>query len=81
VLISSCRPPGEPVWIVETVENLECAWFQCHISCMGELQLQSSLTCPHCGRQAIETMPTDACVAFYDCKQLERSASAGVDSR
>ena len=35
---------------------------------MGELQLQSTLTCPHCGHQATETMPTNACVALYDCK-------------
>jgi hypothetical protein len=35
---------------------------------MAEIQLQSTLTCPHCGYQATETMPTDAYVAFYDCK-------------
>jgi Zn ribbon nucleic-acid-binding protein len=35
---------------------------------MTKLQLQSTLTCPHCGHQATETMPTDACVAFYECK-------------
>src|SRR5262245_20885689 len=29
--------------------------------------LQSTLTSPHCGYQATETMPTDACVACYDC--------------
>jgi hypothetical protein len=31
-------------------------------------QLQSTITCPKCGHQATEQMPTDACVAFYDCK-------------
>ena len=35
---------------------------------MAELQLQSTLTCPHCGHQAAETMSTNACVAFYNCK-------------
>ncbi len=35
---------------------------------MHEPQLQSTLTCPHCGHQATETMPANACVAFYDCK-------------
>lgn len=30
-------------------------------------QLLSTLTCPHCGHQAKETMPTDACQFFYDC--------------
>ena len=34
---------------------------------MTELELQSTLTCPHCGHQAVETMPTDACWFFYDC--------------
>ena len=32
------------------------------------MQLKSTLTCPRCGHQAIETMPTDACQFFYDCK-------------
>jgi hypothetical protein len=32
------------------------------------VQLQSTLTCPKCGYQAVETMPTDACQFFYDCK-------------
>jgi len=31
------------------------------------LVLQSTLTCPHCGARATETMPTDACQYFYDC--------------
>jgi len=29
--------------------------------------LQSTLTCPHCRHVAVETMPTDACIWFYDC--------------
>lgn len=32
------------------------------------VQLQSVITCPHCGSQANETMPTDACKFFYECK-------------
>jgi hypothetical protein len=32
------------------------------------MQLQSTLTCPKCSYQAVETMPTDACQFFYDCK-------------
>ncbi|MDE3747861.1 GDCCVxC domain-containing (seleno)protein [Methylobacterium komagatae] len=31
------------------------------------MQLQSTLTCPNCGHQATETMPTDACQFFYEC--------------
>jgi hypothetical protein len=29
--------------------------------------LQSTVTCPHCGHQSEETMPTNACLFFYDC--------------
>jgi transcription elongation factor Elf1 len=32
-----------------------------------EIVLQSTLTCPHCGHQKEETMPTDACQFFYEC--------------
>jgi hypothetical protein len=32
------------------------------------MQLESTLTCPSCGHRFVETMPTDACVFFYDCK-------------
>ncbi len=31
------------------------------------ITLDSVLTCPCCGDQARETMPTDACLFFYDC--------------
>jgi hypothetical protein len=31
--------------------------------------LESTITCPHCRAQRTETMPTDACVHFYECKQ------------
>ena len=30
--------------------------------------LQSIITCPHCGHEEEETMPTDACQYFYECK-------------
>ena len=29
--------------------------------------LQSTITCPACGTTAQETMPTDACMYFYEC--------------
>lgn len=34
---------------------------------MTTVILLSTLTCPHCGHQATEEMPTDACIYFYDC--------------
>ncbi|HKD21668.1 MAG TPA: GDCCVxC domain-containing (seleno)protein [Rhizomicrobium sp.] len=30
--------------------------------------LQSTITCPACGHASSESMPTDACLYFYDCK-------------
>jgi rubrerythrin len=32
-----------------------------------ESTLTSTLTCPSCGFQATETMPTNACPAAYTC--------------
>ena len=31
------------------------------------VELQSTITCPSCGLQKTETMPTDACVYIYTC--------------
>jgi hypothetical protein len=33
------------------------------------MQLESTLTCPNCECQAVETMPTDACTFFYECQE------------
>ncbi|WP_334485570.1 MULTISPECIES: GDCCVxC domain-containing (seleno)protein [Bradyrhizobium] len=33
------------------------------------MQLESTLTCPSCGNEATETMPTNACQFFYDCRR------------
>jgi len=30
-------------------------------------ELQSTITCPECGHQAMETMSTDSCQYFYEC--------------
>jgi transcription elongation factor Elf1 len=35
---------------------------------VATMQLESTITCPRCAHQATETMPTDACQFFYDCK-------------
>lgn len=32
------------------------------------VQLESTLTCPECGHQAVEIMPTTACQYFYECQ-------------
>jgi hypothetical protein len=34
--------------------------------------LQSTITCPNCGHQKEETMPTDACQYFYECENCKR---------
>ena len=28
---------------------------------------QSTITCPECGAARLETMPTDACLYYYEC--------------
>ncbi|MEE8426739.1 MAG: GDCCVxC domain-containing (seleno)protein [Woeseiaceae bacterium] len=33
-----------------------------------EVILESTITCPECGHKETETMQTDACQFFYDCK-------------
>lgn len=32
------------------------------------LVTDSELTCPKCGHRSTETMPTDACIYFFDCQ-------------
>jgi hypothetical protein len=32
------------------------------------MELRSIITCPQCNWQETETMPSDACQYFYDCK-------------
>ncbi|CAJ0697001.1 MULTISPECIES: GDCCVxC domain-containing (seleno)protein [Ralstonia] len=34
---------------------------------MSAVTLESVLTCPHCGFAKQETMPTDACLFYYEC--------------
>lgn len=34
-----------------------------------EITTTSTITCPHCGFQKEEAMPTDACAFFYECTQ------------
>ncbi len=38
-----------------------------HTECRAPI-LDSTITCPHCGHSQNETMPTDACQWFYECK-------------
>lgn len=35
---------------------------------MSEMVLLSTITCPKCGYQKEEEMPTDACQYFYECE-------------
>ncbi len=35
---------------------------------MSDLVHESVLTCPECSFASAETMPTDACQFFYECK-------------
>ena len=33
-----------------------------------KVELQSAITCPECGHREIETMSTDNCQFYYECK-------------
>ena len=33
--------------------------------------LSSTLTCPACGYASTETMPTNACIYFYECQSCK----------
>jgi hypothetical protein len=33
--------------------------------------LVSTITCPRCGGRTAETMPTDACQFFYECRSCK----------
>jgi len=39
------------------------------------MQLQSTLTCPKCGYQAVETMPTDACHSSMTARAVANGSS------
>ncbi|HEY9841575.1 MAG: GDCCVxC domain-containing (seleno)protein [Candidatus Sericytochromatia bacterium] len=41
-------------------------------SARPELILVSRLTCPQCGHQAEEVMPTNACIFFYTCSGCQQ---------
>lgn len=36
-----------------------------------EIILQSRITCPTCGHQAVETMPAESCQIAYRCENCE----------
>jgi hypothetical protein len=38
---------------------------------MTAVVLESVLTCPHCGHVQQESMPTDSCQFFYECRQCK----------
>lgn len=39
---------------------------------MPHLELQSTITCPACGHQKLEAMPTNACQWFYECESCHQ---------
>jgi hypothetical protein len=39
-----------------------------HDVAISLMQIESTLTCPRCGHESAEQMPTEACQFFYVCK-------------
>ena len=65
------------VFIVIGVSALLYAGYQFYkkrnlIMQSNEVQLQSTITCPECGYQKEETMPTDSCQFFYECESCKK---------
>jgi hypothetical protein len=69
----SIRPPQgqHPLHACCAILRLgEVRQYECERSSGGtSMKRQSVLTCPNCGHQSRETMPTNACQFFYDCKR------------
>ncbi len=38
---------------------------------MKAIDVESTLTCPHCGNVKRETMPVDTCQFFYECERCK----------
>ena len=38
---------------------------------MQNIELNSTITCPECGHNKIEEMPTNACQWFYECESCK----------
>ena len=38
---------------------------------MSDPKLKSTITCPNCGNQSAETMPTDSCQFFWECPECK----------
>ena len=57
----------------ESYINWICRFSCCpngaRLQIMADIILKSTITCPECGHVETETMPTDACQFFYDCKK------------
>ncbi|TBR19094.1 MAG: MerC domain-containing protein [Chitinophagaceae bacterium] len=49
--------------------NINCK--PCSADDNSKVELNSTITCPHCGFKKIETMPTNACQFFYTCEQCK----------
>ena len=39
---------------------------------MSKIILESTLTCPECGFQKTEIMPTDSCQWYYECSKCKK---------
>ena len=39
---------------------------------INEINRETVITCPHCEFKQSETMPTDACVFFYECSNCKQ---------
>lgn len=58
--------------IPHSSNGIDIAALICSTISIDEAELKSTITCPLCGHQKVETMPTDACQYFYECENCKK---------
>src|SRR5207302_11410212 len=65
---AGARPASLPVLIGSQANERARVILSKSSQVAAAMLLESTIVCPRCNHAALETMPTDACQFFYDCK-------------
>jgi hypothetical protein len=61
---------GATIWNYKR-NKMHGACETCYMVDGHNVELESEITCPNCGHQKKEIMPTDACQFFYECEKCK----------
>lgn len=64
--ISRSTGPSAGAAYAASVRGRSACLIRRHVT-LSPPNLESTLTCPHCGFAVAKIMPTDACLYFYEC--------------